>query len=116
MESEVLIKSQEIENLKKHAALYSKSQVKLNKIERKLSSGTETLASLQSKLNSEIKVKLDTIEKKLSGNIQMLSNLQLKLQTKVELEKQVTALKIFTYTFTVTYRHQSCPLQVQKMD
>ena len=83
LRSELSTKTQELEMLKmkerKLAALYSQSRVELYKVERRLSSGIEWLASVPL---SEIEIKLDTIETKLSRNITMLSRLQSVLHEK----------------------------------
>ena len=79
LQSELSIKMQELDKLKnnerKVAALYTQSRIEIDKMEKRLSSGIEWLASAPLKLCSEI-------ETKLSRNITMLSNLQLKLQEK----------------------------------
>ena len=84
LQSELSIKTQELDKLKnnerKVAALYTQSRIEIDKMERRLSSGIEWLASAPLKLCSETEIKLDTIETKLSRNIAMVSNLQLKLQ------------------------------------
>ena len=67
---------------RKLIALYSQSKVELDKVERRLSSGIEWLASVPLKLCSETEIKLDMIETRLSENIAMLSNMQLKLHEK----------------------------------
>ena len=79
LQSELLTKTKQLVKMKGVEQRLAQSKLMLNKIERKLSSGIEMVTSSRFKLWSKYDVKLDTIEKKINKSIEMLSSLQPKL-------------------------------------
>lgn len=77
-ELEQLVKLQELQG--KQELLAALSSVMKDTIERKLRSGIEILASLQSKLINQSKVKIEVIEEKLISGTQVLTSLRLKFE------------------------------------
>ena len=79
LQSELLIKRQQVLQMKEVEQRLGQSKLMLNKKQRKLSNDIEMLTSSQSELCSAYTVKLDSIEKKITNIIEILSSLQLML-------------------------------------
>ena len=100
LQSELLIKTQELEKLKikekKLTARNAQSKVKLVKIEGLLNTSTEWLVNVTSKLISESEIKLEIIKKKLNRNNTMLLSLRSSLdekQLKVQSVHELTGMR-----------------------